>query len=315
MSKISIITFTFNRVSLLPRTIESVLSQSFEDFNYVIINNDSTDETQSVLNHYKTKDKRISVITREKNDVSSKHFIHLQTILKEQDTNYFMQIDDDDYMELSAVDTLYKLITDNNADIATIGSKWVYPDGTTNNKYVFDGTFVFSRIESMIELLKREKFNSAFGGKIYRKHLIENIPVITINPFRDIHKEYRILNNINKMVVTGKPLYYFYRHDSNASGLDTPEQITLQRIRQHLEGNLIRTQWLTEHMPEIKNFVFYCELSFMISLYERIYKLEVSDCFGIAEEMKTTLFCHKMFLSECGFLKEYEKEILENIGK
>jgi hypothetical protein len=45
----------------------------------------------------------------------------------------------------------------------------------------------------MTELLKREKFNSDQGGKLYKKSLIENITP-HFDPFRDIHREYRIIN-------------------------------------------------------------------------------------------------------------------------
>jgi len=314
MPKITIITLTFNRSLFLRRTIESVLSQTFEDFEYIIIDNGSTDDTQSVINQYMAKDNRIFVITRSQNDISSHGFLHIQSILNTRNTLYNMHIDDDDYMETNAVDTLYNLITENNADIAAIGSKWVFKDGTTKDKYVFNDTYVFSRIDAMTELLKREKFNSAPGGKLYRKFLYENINIPTVNQFRDIYREYRVFNDINKMVVTGKPLYYFYRHDSNLSGLDTIEQITPKKMLEHLDANKLRTQWLTEKMPEISNYVFYCELSFMISLYERIHRLQVKSCFYIANEMRAVLLQNKQFLAECRFLKEQEKDTLRFIS-
>jgi hypothetical protein len=116
------------------------------------------------------------------------------------------------------------------------------------------------------------------------------------------------------MVVTGEPLFYFYRHDKNQSGLETADQITPEKMLEHLEANTMRTEWLTENMPEIKDFVFYCELSFMISLYERVYRLNVESCFAITQEMKETLLRHDAFLLECGFCTQLEQEILKSMG-
>lgn len=312
MAEIIIVTYTYNRPNLLPRTVESVLAQTFGDFEYLIINNGSSDnETPKLLEKCRSLDKRISVITRPYNDVSTKYFIDLQNLLKKNRSRYFMQVDDDDYMEPGSVELLYKMITENDADIATVGSMWVYPDGKSKNKYVFDGKFIYSRIEAMNELLKREKFNSAQGGKLYRKSLFENITLPHFDHFRDIHREYRVINNVRKIVVTGKPKYYFYRHGNNASGLDTKEQITPEKMKQHLEANTIRTKWLSENMPEIKDFVFYCELSFMISLYDRIYRLQVESCYNIAKEMRDTLLKHNSFLIECDFCTDKENEILK----
>ena len=112
MTRVSITTFTFNRPSFLTRTIESILSQTFEDFEYIIIDNGSIDDTQSILEEYKKRDRRISVVTRLKNDVSTDLFIHLQMILKARSTSYCMHVDDDDYMETTALKTLYRLITE-----------------------------------------------------------------------------------------------------------------------------------------------------------------------------------------------------------
>jgi len=314
MPEIAIVTYTYNRPNLLPRAVKSVLSQTFGDFEYIIINNGSSDsDTSKLLNQYSEFDKRIGVITRPHNDISTKSFTDLQTILKNCLSTFFMQVDDDDYIEPDTVELLYKLITENDADIATVGSVWVYPDGNNKNKYVFDETFIYSRTDAMAELLKREKFNSAQGGKLYRKSLFENIYIPYLAHFRDIHREYRVINNINKMVVTGKPKYYFCRHDNNSSGLDTAEQITSVKIRQHLEANKMRTEWLTENMPEIKDFAFYSELSFMVSLCERIKRLDVQPCFDIAQEMKKTLIKNKQFLSGCGHCTEREKEILGSL--
>jgi len=312
MSKITIITLTYNREHLLPRAIESVLSQTFTDIDYQIVNNGSTDGTQDVIDRYCKMDSRISYV---KNALNTK--IYPCSVNEDRvetfspNSPYFMRIDDDDFMEPTTAETLYRLITEYDADVATVGSKYVFPDGTTKNKFVFDGTFVYSRVEAMVEMLKREKFNTSSGGKIFSKRTT-GITIPGVEVIRDIHCGYRRINQINRMVVTGEPLFYFYRHGNNLSGLDTAEQITPAKMRQHLKANSIRTKWLTENMPEIKDYVFYSELSFMLSLYERIHRLKVESCYNIAQEMKETLIKNKQFLSGCGHCTEREKDILKS---
>jgi|GEM_PF-5455259 len=307
--KIIIQTVTYNRAGLLERTINSVLNQSFTDFEYLIVNNGSTDNTNDLINEYCKKDSRVKTISFSKNRIDSVAFKKRYELLNDYSAPYFMRIDDDDYMELNTVDTLYNLIMEHDADAARVGSRYVYPDGSMKNKFVFDGIYVYNRIEAMTEMLKREKFNSAIGGTLLSKNIL-NFIYPDINHVRDIHISYRRMNNVQKMVVSGEPLYYFYRHDKNMSGLDSAEQITPEKINQHLEANTMRTQWLSEHMPEIKNYVFYCELSFMISLYERIHRLEVKDCFGIADEMKDILQKNISFLLNSKFCTIRENEIL-----
>jgi len=312
--KVTILTITYNREHLLPRTVDSVLSQTFTDFEYLIINNGSTDGTQALIDQYCKRDNRIRIFSFIQNRTNIE-FYHAkyQIATENQMIPYCMIIDDDDYMESNTVETLYNLITNYDADVASVGSMYVFPDGTKKDKFVFDGIYLYNRNEAMIEILKREKFNVSLGGKLFRKEILKDIIPPQVEQIRDIHVGYRRMNKVQKMVVIGKPLYYFYRHGSNVSGLEAVSQITPEKIQQHLEANAIRTEWLTEHMPEIKDFAFYCELSFMISLYERIYRLDVQSCFSIAQQMKDTLARNSIFLSKCGFYSEKEKEILKSM--
>ena len=63
--KVSVIMPTYNRANLLPRSIDFVLNQSFSDFELIVIDDGSTDETQNVLSRY--HDIRIKVENFERN--------------------------------------------------------------------------------------------------------------------------------------------------------------------------------------------------------------------------------------------------------
>ena len=223
MPKITVYTKTYNRMSILPRTIESVLSQSFTDFTYVIYDNGSVDDTRSVIDSYMKKDKRIRCISSKKNQLNGEP----EEVFDIQGDNiWYVHIDDDDYVDRNMLKELYGLAMDTGSDIVTVGSCYVCPDGTMTNKYVYDGVYTVDRIGAMYELLKRDKINSAKGGKMYKKKLLQNIKCPNLPRICDIHWEYRVFDRIESTItMSGKPMYYFYRHDKNLSGLNTKEQI------------------------------------------------------------------------------------------
>ena len=69
MPKLSVISGAYN-ASAYPHfkeSIESVLEQSFEDFEFIIFNDGSTDSTESVLREYERLDSRIKILTGEEN--------------------------------------------------------------------------------------------------------------------------------------------------------------------------------------------------------------------------------------------------------
>lgn len=65
--KISVVMSTYNREEFLPRAIDSVLNQTEKDFEFIIVNDGSTDKTSAILNEYALKDRRIVVLDNEQN--------------------------------------------------------------------------------------------------------------------------------------------------------------------------------------------------------------------------------------------------------
>lgn len=314
MPEITVVTITHNRPVLLGRTIESVLNQTFTDFEYIIINNGSTDnQTASIIDTYIKRDSRIFSYAYQNNIMYTDQSWFAKQLhqgrMGSSDCEYFFIIDDDDFMDEDTLETLCCMAKTCQSDIVGIGSQFVYPDGSKKDKYTFNETYTFNRVDGMCELLKRRYFNSARGGKLYRKDILQ-FDVVPGVRNRDIYREYRVMNNIDSITVCGKPKYYFYRHDSNLSGLDTAITITPEKIREHLFANRIRTEWLSERMPEIKEFVHYCEVSFMISLWDRIHNLEVVSCYPVAKEMRRNLKKNQKILSNSAYLTEKEREVI-----
>ncbi|MBO7243796.1 MAG: glycosyltransferase family 2 protein [Alphaproteobacteria bacterium] len=65
--KISVVMSTYNRDHAIGGAIESILNQTMEDFELIVINDGSTDDTQKILEDYANKDKRLVVIKNERN--------------------------------------------------------------------------------------------------------------------------------------------------------------------------------------------------------------------------------------------------------
>lgn len=318
MPKITIITTTYNRAELLPRTIESVLNQTFSDFEYLIINNGSTDEqTSAIIDRYMRQDKRISCYAYSENLIlTDKTWFSIllhKGCLGDPNCAYNLIIDDDDVMDLDTLGALYRLALETNSEIVGFGSRYLYDDNTIKDKYVFDGTYTFNRLEGMKELLKRQYFNSARGGKLYKKEVL-NFEVVSGVRNRDIYREYRVMNNIRSITVCGEPKYYFYRHNKNLSGLDSAEKITPFIMQEHLQANDIRTRWLRKHMPEISEFVHYSEASFMLSLWNRIYSLQVEECYPIAEHMQSWIKEKEKVLKKYSWYTDKELNTLREMG-
>ena len=113
-SKISVIMLTYNRENLVGNMIESILAQTFRDFEFVIVDNGSTDRSGAVADEYAARDARIRVIHRARGNIGSGRNTGLDAARGE----YIAFIDDDDWLETDYLQFLLNLIEENDADIA-----------------------------------------------------------------------------------------------------------------------------------------------------------------------------------------------------
>ena len=110
----SIIVPTYNRVDMLPRCIESVLSQTYNDFELIIVDNYSDDGTQELINKYLKKDVRVRYFQEYNYGVIA----HSRNVgIKESKGKYICFLDSDDWYTANKLETTYNLIATSNVDM------------------------------------------------------------------------------------------------------------------------------------------------------------------------------------------------------
>ena len=312
MPKLTVVTSTYNRPELLKRCIESVLNSSFSDFEYVIINNGSTDDTQDVIERYMRQDSRIICERIHRNSGPLNPAYVDKWFVETSENKHYTGVDDDDYIDRDMLGTLYHMATDTGSDICAVGSKWVFPD---EKQVCLCGAIYGGQDRCHGRAIKKGKNQQWRARAALPQKLMYKIDYPQVPRIRDIHREYRIFNRIEtSMTMIGKPMYYYYRGDNNLSGLNTGGQITQEKMQEHLYANRIRTEYLQEKMPEVADFALYSEYSFMISLTKRIRELEVRDCCPIADDMASTLRRNKEWLTGCGYLKPHEQDFIKSLS-
>lgn len=91
---VSIILPTHNRAKYIKKAIESVLSQTYKDFEFIIIDDGSTDETPEIISEYRRNDPRIKILTNKSNLGLVKS---LNKGIRNAQGKYIARIDDDDF--------------------------------------------------------------------------------------------------------------------------------------------------------------------------------------------------------------------------
>ena len=111
--KISIIVPIYNVEKYLEKCFNSLISQSYKNIEILAINDGSTDNSQKIIDEYVKHDNRIKAIIKENGGYGSV----LEMAIKLIDSEYFTICDPDDYLEVNAIETLYKVANKTKADL------------------------------------------------------------------------------------------------------------------------------------------------------------------------------------------------------
>jgi glycosyltransferase involved in cell wall biosynthesis len=133
MPKISVIVPVYNVEKYLRQCLDSILNQTFKDFECICVNDGSTDNSLQILNEYANKDSRIKIISQENKGLAGAR----NTGVKNANTKYLTFIDSDDWVDDKYLELLYTEIERTKSDISCCNLKKYYQK---ENSYVSDST-------------------------------------------------------------------------------------------------------------------------------------------------------------------------------
>jgi len=129
MVKISVVIPVYNVEKYLRQCLDSVISQTFTDFECICVNDGSTDNSLSILQEYANKDKRFKVFSKENKGISDTRNAGIRLSVGE----YITFIDSDDWVENNFLERLYSVAVAEKADIVSCNWKFYF-----NNESKFE---------------------------------------------------------------------------------------------------------------------------------------------------------------------------------
>ena len=127
---ISIIVPIYNVENYLRQCLDSIQNQTYQNFECLIINDGSPDNSADICREYVEKDSRFRYLEKENGGVSSARNLGIE----HSKGQYITFIDSDDWVDSDYLEVLYKSLTDEKADVAVSTYKQFNMDD--NNYYV-----------------------------------------------------------------------------------------------------------------------------------------------------------------------------------
>lgn len=255
---ISVIIPVFNVKRYLSKCLESVLNQTYSDLEIILVDDGSTDGSESICDKYQSKDSRVNVIHKKNGGLSDAR----NEGLRESRGNLVTFIDSDDVVNTKYIQTLYNNLKNYGADISTMRYKRFYSYNELEFENDINEEINIYSPESALQILlyTPEVIPQSAHGKMYRKELFDGIsyPVGYLN--EDIGTTYLLFAKTNK-VVTSNLQYYYY----------------LQRL-----GSIVRSEFNAKTMDSI----FFSEdiIKFMEDNFPNIRKAAI--CYALSQNIQ-----------------------------
>ncbi len=201
--KISVIIPVYNVEKYLGRCLDSVINQSFRDFELILINDGSKDDSLSICNDYSAADSRITVIDQP-NQGSS---VARNSGLKIATGDFIIHIDSDDWMELNMLQRLYDAAIKTDADI--VACNIYHDDGAghqTSNCYTY--SIEEEKHLYIVEGIASAVWNKLVNRRLYYDHNIQFIPGVTM--WDDLAVTTRLRFHSKKTVIIPDVLYHYF---------------------------------------------------------------------------------------------------------
>lgn len=219
--KVTVITQAYNCSKYVRRTVESVLNQTYVDFEYILYDNGSTDETRQILEEYALQDDRIKLLRAEENYRGVKW---CDILLKEGTGEYFTELDSDDWLEPNYLERLVELAESGEYDFICTGSYFHLEStgkicvSSCNQRMVYerkDFGEVFCDIQRFLfvywaKLISMRAFRSAELVKDLKK---TGLSFFSIDGVICLS----LLKNCKKICIDNSILHHYIFHDTSTS--------------------------------------------------------------------------------------------------
>lgn len=262
--KISLVIPVYNVEKFIKKALDSVLDQTFKDYEVIMVNDGSTDNSLNILKDYANKYENFHLVDQNNCGQGKAR----NNAIKVAKGEYIAFLDSDDFLAPDFFEVLYKNATKNDADISCC-NYYLYYDKSCKKVYMpFTAkTGIYSNQVALKKLILDTTFHFFLWNKLFKRSLFtENNVTFYDMYFEDVATCPKLFYYANKVAFENKPLYYYRRHSgSTLSLIDAPKT-----------NDFIKSLGIIRNFLEEKNI--YNKYKVVFKLYAFRFKFQVAHC-------------------------------------
>ena len=266
---LSVIVPIYNVEKYLSKCLDSIISQTYEKLEIILINDGSTDRCGEICKNYALKDSRVKYIYKQNGGLASARNAGLDIA----SGDYISFVDSDDWIDTDMYETLIYHLETTDSDIAVCGIKEVFPDATrfksnTGNISFFNITEAIESLVSPNNIVRFEVWN-----KVFKKDIIGESRFKDKQIYEDVFFDRKVFFRVNKMVFIDKPFYNYLKvRDGNTNSFFKENRL---QIFNELEDFIDELK--ERNMPDLVKKFEYFLIDTAISFYYDAFRLNAEN--------------------------------------
>lgn len=245
--EISIIVTIYNREKFLDECLTSIKNQTFTDFEVLMIDDGSTDNSSNIAKAYATIDKRFKYIPTEHIGFPAAKNLGLDKATGK----YIIFLDSDDSAYPCWLELLYNAAEMTKADVSTCYYDEYLYDETKDNKkpepansiYQEKGTFFAEYDYFKMNLIYNKLCSSYLWNKLVKKEIYDTIRFKDQIAMSDISEIYKIIDKANKVIQVQAPLVHYRRHKDSMGVESSKDKIEYFKVRAQILEESVKFVW------------------------------------------------------------------------
>ncbi len=208
MPTISVIVPVYNVEKYIHRCIDSILGQTFTDFELILVDDGSPDSCGTICDEYATKDSRVVVIHQKNGGLSAARNAGIDWSFANSDSQWLAFVDSDDWVHPEYLELLLDAVIMHN----TLVSMCFFQE-TKLPEIQYISSYSVTSVKKDTEELYAEHYGPSVAAfcKLYSKELFKEIRYPVGKMLEDLYTTYKVIFRFDTIAVVEAELYYYYQ--------------------------------------------------------------------------------------------------------
>ena len=302
--KVSIIVPIYNSSKYLNKCLDSILNQTYNNIEIILINDGSTDNSLDIIEKYQEKNKNISIY-----DITNHGQGYARNLgIKNSHGDYIMFVDSDDYVDKDIVSKLINNIGDSDISVCDMF------EVVNDNKIYYQSFHSYGN--DQISFMLSEPGPVA---KLYKKGLLKDALFMENVYYEDLAFTPIVALNVKKVSYVKEALYYYVKHDNSTmrNKVYNPKMDSIFKVMDYLKKKLANYKneyqyLLIEHLlySATLRYIDYSECRKQLIDINNIIKKESNwkkNKYYLKKSYKFKLICNLAYCKQYGLIKILKK--------